>query len=211
LIALGDLLDPGQVGGDLHVDSRNIHLAASNAPGHDSHHVHGSIAFADQGTTAITLAGILALLSTSAHESGIQFVTIAQSGVPQLLLTLLVRQDWHIHLLQDVLVLSVLSKGILAPSSGPAASSSEIGILVGQTGGTDVGILGEVHGLIQFQDGQIIVQSAGIVLGVDVHRDHIAFNVGEEFHIMVHIPFAQTHAQIEAILTGGKKVNRLIL
>lgn len=210
-VALGDLLDPGQVCRDLHVHAGHVHLATANAPGHHSHHVPDSITLTDKRTTAVTLAGILALLTAGADESWVELVAVSQTGVPQLGLALVVRQNWYIDLLENVLVLSVLSEGVLAPTGGPAASSSEVRVLIGQTGGTDVGILGEVHWVVQLEDGQVIVQSSGIVFGVDVHRNHIAFDVGEELHVMVDIPLAQAHTQIEAILTVKRDiVSRLI-
>lgn len=203
---MGDLLDPGQVGRDLHVHAGHVHLAAANAPGHHTHHVPDAVAFADKRTTAVTLAGILALLTAGTNEPWVELVAVSQTGVPQLGLALVVGQNGHIDLLENVLVLSVLSEGVLAPASGPAASSSEVRVLVGQTGGTDVGILGEVHWVVQLEDGQVIVQSSGIVFGVDVHRNHIAFDVGEELHVVVDIPFAQADAQIEAVLTVNRGI-----
>jgi len=95
----------------------------------------------------------------------------------------------------------MFSESILAPTCGPAASIGEVGILIGQTGGTNVWILSEINWMIQLQDGQIIVQSASIVFRMNVHGNNITFNVREELHIMVDIPFAQAHTQIETILT----------
>lgn len=194
--------NPGQVGRDLHVDAGHIHLAASDAPGHHADHVPDAVALADQRTAAITLAGILALLAAGADEARIEFVAVAETRVAQLRLALMVGQNWHIDFLEDVLVFAVLAEGVLAPAGGPAASVGEVGILIGQTGGTDVWVLGEVDGVIQLQYSQIVVQGASIVLGMNVHRDNIALNVGEELDVMIDIPFAQAHAQIESILTA---------
>lgn len=122
----------------------------------------------------------------------------------------MVGENWHIDFLEDVLVFAMLPESILAPTGGPAAGVSEVRVLIGQAGGADVWVLGEVNGMIQLEDGQIIVQSAGIILGMDVHRDNITFDVREEFHIVVDVPFAQTHTQIEAILTAEERMKVLL-
>lgn len=104
----------------------------------------------------------------------------------------------------------MFAERILAPTGGPAACVGEVRVLIRQTGGTDVRVLGEVDGMIQLENGQIVVQRTGIVFGMNVHRYYIAFDVGEELHVMVDIPFAQTHTQIEAILTAAEGINWLV-
>lgn len=195
------MLNPRQVGRDLNIDTGHIHLTATNAPGDDTDHVPDTVALADQWTAAIALAGILALLAAGADKAGIELVAVAKTRVAQLGFALMMRQNGHIDLLQYVLVFAVLTESILAPASGPAAGIGEIGILIGQTGGANVRVLGEIDRVVQLQNSQVIIERASIVLGMNVHGDNIAFNIGEEFDIMIHIPLAQAHAQIETILT----------
>lgn len=126
-----------------------------------------SVAFADKWTATITLAGVFAFLTTSANESWVELVVVAQSSLSQLVLASVLVDDWHVNFLQDVLVLSVLPV-VLAPSGGPASLTGEVGELVGQTGGADVWCSREVHWLAQLEDRQIVVEGSGVVLGVHV-------------------------------------------
>ena len=49
----------------------------------------------------------------------------------------------------------------------------------------------KVHKTIQLDDGDIIVQIAGVKLRVDGDAQHIKFNVWEELAVIVDIPLAQ--------------------
>lgn len=65
---------------------------------------------------------------------------------------------------------------------------------------------GKVNRTVHLQDGQIVVEGTGVVLGVNLHGDNIPFDVRIEFNIVVYVPFAQTNAEIEAVVTGvGRK------
>jgi len=68
----------------------------------------------------------------------VQFEVVAQSSLLELALALVVRHDGNVNLLEDVLVLAKVAKGVLAPASGVAARSSKFGVGIRQTSGTDV-------------------------------------------------------------------------
>lgn len=55
IVDTDDLIDPSDKGGHLHVDSRNILSAASEAPGHQAGQLVESIVLANKGASAITL------------------------------------------------------------------------------------------------------------------------------------------------------------
>lgn len=58
--------------------------------------------------------------------------------------------------------------------------------------------LGVVQGTIELQNGNIVVQSTSIVLGVDVHGHDVTLDVWIELNVVVDIPFAETDTQVEA-------------
>lgn len=94
-----DLLDPGQIGRNLNVDTGYIYLTATNTPGHNANHIPDTITLADQRTTTVTLAGILALLAAGTNEARIELVAVAQASVAQLRFALMMRENWYIDFL----------------------------------------------------------------------------------------------------------------
>lgn len=202
-------LDPVQVVGHPNVDSGHVHLSATDTPGHHTDQLPGAISLAHHRTTAVSLASVLALLSAGANEAWIQFVAVSQASAAQLLLTLLLTNDWHIHLLEDVLVLAKVTECVFAPSGGPTTSSSVVREFIRQTGWTDVRRGGKVYRSVESNDGQIVVQGTGIVFRMNGYGDHIAFDVREELDVMINIPFAQADTQIKLGITEETKFNKL--
>lgn len=88
------------------------------------------------------------------------------------------------------------SSSKLTPSGCPASLSREVSEAIWQTGRADVWVVLEINWNAQFQDGQVIVKCAGIILWMNVDRYNIAFNVWEEFNVMIDIPFAETNTQV---------------
>lgn len=195
-----NLVDPVQIVSNLDVDSGHVSFTAANTPGHNSNDLPASVTFANQWTTAIALAGILAFLATGTDEPWIQGVAVAQTGLAELVLALLMVDDRDIDFLEDVLVLAVVTEGILTPTGRPAALSREVGEFVRQTGWRNVRSVGKVCGAIHLQNGQIVVQRSGVVLGVDLYGDDVPFDVWVEFNVVVYVPFAKAHTEIEAVV-----------
>lgn len=127
-------------------------------------------------------------------------VAVAETRLTQLVLALVLVDDRHIDLLQDVLVLAVVTEGVLTPSGSPAALAGEVGEFIGKTGRRDVRGVGEVDRLVHLQDGQIVVQRSSVVLWVHLHRDDVPFDVRIELDVVVDVPFTQADAQIEAVV-----------
>lgn len=201
-----NLIDPVQVVGDLNVHAGHIRLATANAPRHDTNHLPDAVPFANQRTTTIALARILALLTAGTDEALVQVVRVAEARLAQLVLALVVIHNRHVHLLQDVLILAIVTERVLTPAGGPATLAGEIGMLVGQTGGRDVGRTGKIHRTIHLQNGQIVVKRAGVIFRVYLHRDDIALNVRVEFDVVVYVPFAESYTKIESIVAVMKEV-----
>lgn len=186
---------------NLHVDSGHVSLTAANTPRYNTNDLPASVAVAHQWATSVTLAGILTFLTTGANEARVQIVAISETSLTELILALVVVHDRDVHLLEDVLVLAVIAEGILTPAGSPAALSGEIGELVRQASRGDMWSSGEVHRAVHLQNGQIVVQGASVVLGVNLHGDDIPLDVRIELNVMVYVPFAETNAEIEAVVT----------
>lgn len=212
--------NPVQVVTDSHIDSGHSDLSAADSPRNHTSQLPNAVLLAHQRTASVTLqenkkfrleqnsspgtclhthlASVLSFLSSCADESRVQFETVSQAGVPQLLLALLVVDDWHVDLLQDVLVLAKVTECVLTPSRGPATGSGKVRVLLRQAGWADVGRLGVVQGFVELQDGNVVVQGTSIVLRVDMHRDYITLDVRIEFNVVVNVPFSQADTEIES-------------
>lgn len=53
-------------------------------------------------------------------------------------------------------------------------------------------VFGPIDRFIHTEDGNVVVESAGVEFWMDVHRDDVAFDVGEEFDVMVDVPLTKT-------------------
>lgn len=104
--------------------------------------------------------------------------------------------DRHVDFFEDVLVLAEVTEGVFAPPGCPAAVTGEILVGRGKTGGADVRVLSEVDGFVQGDDGQVVVQGAGVELGVHVDVGDVAFDVREEFDVVVDVPFPESDAEV---------------
>ena len=72
----------------------------------------------DEGTAAVTFASVLVWLASSACETLVQLKQLAQSGLPEFLLALILPDQVQWDLLEDLLVVAALAKLVLAPASG---------------------------------------------------------------------------------------------
>ena len=72
----------------------------------------------DEGTAAVTFASVLVWLASSACETLVQLKQLAQSGLPEFLLALILPDQVQWDLLEDLLVVAALTKLVLAPASG---------------------------------------------------------------------------------------------
>ena len=50
----------------------------------------------------------------------------------------------------------------------------------------------EVEEAVEFDDGNVVVQIAGVEVGVDGDGQDVQLNVGVELTVIVHVPFSQS-------------------
>ena len=84
------------------------------------------------------LASVLSLLTASAEESLVQGEPGAEPRPPEVVLAHAVRYDWHLDLLEHLLVVAA-HEGVLAPAGHEAAPPVEVLEPVGQADRVDVG------------------------------------------------------------------------
>lgn len=107
-----------------------------------------------------------------------------------------------ISYLQNVLVLSKVAERVLAPSGRVASAPGVFGIGLGQAGRTNVWIRRKVDRFIHAQDGDVVVQSAGIELRMNHQVRDVTLDVRVELDVVVHVPLTQTHSQVVGSVAG---------
>ena len=157
------VVNPARGGGHAGVHRRNVLLSTADAPGDDASLVPGTVArLADQGTAAVSLAGVHPRHSPGTHEAGVQLKEDAQPGVlSQVLLTDVVIDDRDDHLLEDLLVLPPGPELVLTPAVAHAVvgSGGSPGRLR-QTDRTDV--LRQLERGLGEEQGEVVVVVAGV-------------------------------------------------
>lgn len=58
----------------------------------------------------------------------------------------------------------------------------------------------EVEESVKFDDGNVVVQIAGVEVGVDGDGEDVQLNVGVELTVIVHVPFSQSDLMVESLL-----------
>ena len=81
---------------------------------------------ADKRTTTISLARVFPLLPPSTDKAGVESELVTKSRPLQLPLAVPVVEDWHVDLLQGVLVRSVPTEGVLSPAADEATFPREL-------------------------------------------------------------------------------------
>merc|ERR1719219_2993440 len=191
-----DFLYPGVVVSHLDVDPRDVLLTTADPPADDACELPDPSNLTHQRSPAISLAGVLALLPTGADKAGVKDKVVAQPGLLQFPLTVEVSEDGQVDLLQDVLVGPDFTKGVLPPATDPAPLPCEALEGVRKTNRRDVGVPGEINEAVNLYDSQVVVEVAGVVLGVDLHLQHVELNVGEELAVVVDVPLAQPDPEL---------------
>ena len=150
----------------------------TNAPGDETDNGPSTgLSLTDERRSSISSAGVLSNLSPSTDLTGVQLESVANSGLPrvqsnlQLGLALSGGDKREIDLLGDELELTVHL--ILAPASHVASHSSpvaeqevELVVTGGQAGRVDVGAGVDLNVPLSVEDGDVVVQPAGVELGV---------------------------------------------
>lgn len=190
LSVIHDLVDPVEIVRDARVDARHVRLAATDAPGDDAGQLPAALTLADHRATAVALAGILALLAAGADEARMEVEAGPQPRPSHLLLAHLVADDRYVHLLQYILKFAVVAEGVLAPSGGPTSCSGEIVVFIRQTGGANVRMRSEIDVMVQLQNSDVVGKSAGVEFRMHEDAHDVALDVGIEFNVMTHVPFA---------------------
>ena len=58
----------------------------------------------------------------------------------------------------------------------------------------------EVEESVKFDDGNVVVEIAGVEVGVDGDGQDVQLNVGVELTVIVHVPFSQSDLMVESLL-----------
>ena len=58
----------------------------------------------------------------------------------------------------------------------------------------------EVEEAVEFDDGNVVVQIAGVEVGVDGDGQDVQLNVGVELTVIVHVPFSQSDLMVRNLL-----------
>lgn len=129
-ILIDDCANPVEIVGNPRVYTGNSGLAAADSPRNDAGELPLAVSFAHHRAAPVALARVLALLAARADESRVEIETRTESGPSHLVLAHLVAHHGYVDLLQDVLVLSEISKSILSPSGRPASDVREKSLLL---------------------------------------------------------------------------------
>ena len=81
---------------------------------------------ADKRTTTISLARVFSLFPASTDKAGVESELVTKSRPLQLSLAVPVVENWHVNLLQGVLVRSVPTEGVLSPAADEATFPREL-------------------------------------------------------------------------------------
>ena len=60
------------------------------------------------------------------------------------------------------------------------------------------------------EQGNVVVQIAGVVFRMDGHGHDVFLDLGEEFRLAVHVPLAQTDAQLGRLISAFKNNSLLV-
>ena len=63
-----------------------------------------------------------------------------------------------------------------------------------------MGVPLEVEETVEFDDGNVVVQIAGVEVRVDGDGQDVQLNVGVELTVIVHVPFSQSDLMVESLL-----------
>lgn len=74
--------------------------------------------------------------------------------------------------------------------------SVKIVAFVRKTSRVDVRIFIEIDRMVEFEDGDIVVESASIKLGMYVNANDISFDIWIKFYVVIDVPFAQSSSQV---------------
>lgn len=180
----------------LDVDARNIKLATAYSPRYNTSQLPDAAHLAHQRAPAIALASVLPLLATSTGKPRVKSEVEPEPRSFQFCLTVKMRQNRDVHLLENVLVAADLAKGVLPPPGDEAALPGEVLERVGKTDRRDVGIALEVHMAVQFDESNVIVEVARVVLGMDVDGQNVHLDIWVELDIIVDIPLPEPDAEL---------------
>ena len=57
-------------------------------------------------------------------------------------------------------------------------------------------VASKVDESVNLDHGDVVVEVAGVVVGVGLHAQHVKLDVGEELAVIVHVPLPQPHSQL---------------
>merc|ERR550525_890808 len=177
-------------------------LPAADAPGHDAGLDVGVgvvLGGANQGAAAVSLAGVLAIDSSSTDETVVELELPAQPGLPEAVLAGVVVHHGEVDLLQDHLVLPGSPELVLPPPGGEAGGAAERLPGLGQAGGVDV--VGELELLAGEEDGEVVLEVARLELGVDLQVGDLPVLVGPGLGLVLGVPLATPHLQLARALS----------
>ncbi len=129
---------------------------------------------ADQGSATVAGASVLAAFASGAVERFVKLKEWTQSGCPEVILALIMSNQIEFYLLHYHLVLALLAVLVLAPAGGDAVVPDVV-LLSGTVKlalQTDrVNVLAQLHGLLEDNDGKVVVE---VLLDVSRMHDNVA-------------------------------------
>merc|ERR550525_1986814 len=177
-------------------------LPAANAPGHKAGLDVGVgvvLGGTDQGTAAVSLAGVLPAHSAGTDKAVVELELLAQPGLPEAVLACVVVHHGQVDLLQDHLVLPGRPELVLPPPGGEAGGPAERLPGLGQADGVDV--VGQLELLAGEEDGEVVLKVARLELRVDVEVGYLPVLVGAGLGLVLGVPLPTADLQLGGVLS----------
>uniref|UniRef100_A0A182M6Q4 Peptidase S1 domain-containing protein n=1 Tax=Anopheles culicifacies TaxID=139723 RepID=A0A182M6Q4_9DIPT len=153
------LIDPITEVSHITVHTGNTVLTASDAPRNNTGLVvvrRRAWNWANERRATVTAARVLSRNASSTQEALVKYEPLAESGGTQRLLTLAMRHNRQLHLLQYHLIQTLLTEYVLAPAGSETLASVERGSLRWKTDRLDV--LRQLEGFHQNEQSHIVRQ-----------------------------------------------------
>merc|ERR1719334_2514728 len=154
--------------------------------------------FPVRGGASIPAAGVVPSVAASADKAAVEMELAAKPVATQRLLTGVSVDHRHGDLLEDCLVLAVVTKLLFAPSCGHAPTGVHLLILLRKTHCVHIG--SESHLLLQVDQRQVVVEVAGHKSRVNCNAGGSSILVGNHFFLALRVPLSASDHEASRIL-----------
>merc|ERR1719334_885376 len=154
--------------------------------------------FPVRGGASIPAAGVVPSVAASADKAAVEMELAAKPVATQRLLTGVSVDHRHGDLLEDCLVLAVVTKLLFAPSCGHAPTGVHLLILLRKTHCVHIG--SESHLLLQVDQRQVVVEVAGHKSRVNGDAGGSSILVGNHFFLALSVPLPASDHEASGIL-----------